>query len=44
MPLPPAGFESRFGPSLRQLRDVTISKMLPVGHTLAGAVRTLSLD
>jgi hypothetical protein len=42
LPPPPDGFAARFGPSLKQLRDVTISKMVPVGHALAGAIRSRS--
>ncbi len=41
MPPPPAGFESRFGASLRQLRDVTISKMLPIGQALSHALASI---
>jgi hypothetical protein len=37
LPPPPAGFTARFDASLRQLRDVTISKMLPIGQVLSGA-------
>ena len=44
MPSPPDDLESHFGTSLRQLRDVTISKMIPIGHALALAIGSDSLD
>ncbi|MBN9426095.1 MAG: hypothetical protein J0H09_06275 [Burkholderiales bacterium] len=38
MPPAPPQLEARFGASLRELRDVTLAKMLPVGRTLAAGL------